>query len=113
MTYHALDQISNYSAGALFTMTVVLQLVLTLGQSPVWAGRGGMLSYVCLFIDATFNFGGVMSFMVNVDQMGSVQAMGATFFQWGGDLPLPLKGALALFLAAVIAGLPEYLWKMD
>lgn len=113
MTYAALDQISSFTPGALFMATIIIQFVLTLGQSPVWTGRGNMLSYTCLLIDTVFNFGGCMAFMANVDQMGSVQSMGVTFFQWSGELPMPLKGVLALFIAAVIAGLPEYLWKLD
>lgn len=113
MTYAAFDQISGWSPGTLFIMTVVAQVILTLGQSPVWRGRGNLMSYTCLVVDAVINFGGVMAFMVNVDQMGSVQSLGATFFGWAGELPLPLKGGLALFFAAVIAGLPEFLWRLD
>lgn len=113
MTYAALDQISDYSPGGLFMLTIVIQIILTLAQSPVWRGRGTIIGYTCLAIDAIFNFGGTMSFMANLDQMGSVQAMASTFFSWSAELPMPLKGVIALFLSAIIAGLPEYLWKLD
>src|SRR5688500_12945520 len=94
MTYAAFDQMTPWSPGSLFLMTAVTQIILTLGQSPVWRGRGGLIAYTCLLVDAVINFGGVMSFMVNVDAMGSVQSLGSTFFGWSGDLPLPMKGVL-------------------
>lgn len=113
MTYAALDQMSDQSAGTVFMLAIGLQVVLTLGQSPVWKGRGNAIGYTCLALDALFNFGGVMSFVVDFDQVGSVQALAATFFETSSAMPMPLKGLLGLFLSAIIAGLPEYLWKLD
>jgi len=113
LTYAALGQISEFSPAQLFLVTLVLQFVLTKAQSPVWHGRGNLIGYTCLFVDTVFNFGGVMAFVANLDQMGSVQALGATFFSSSAAMPMPIKGVLALFFAAVIAGLPEYLWELD
>jgi hypothetical protein len=113
MTYAALDQMSDWSRGSLFMLAIGIQIVLTLGQSPIWKGRGNAIGYTCLAVDSMFNFGGVMAFMVNIDQVGSVRAMAATFFEMDSGMPMPLKGLIALFFAAIIAGLPEYLWKLD
>lgn len=113
MTYAALDQMTDWGPGALFGFTIALQAVLTFGQSPVWSGRGSLISYVMLGIDAVINFGGTMAVLVNLDQMGSVQALSATFADYQGDWPMWLKGIIALLAAALVAGLPEFLWKLD
>jgi hypothetical protein len=113
MTYRALDQMSDWTNGTIFMIAIGLQIALTLGQSPVWRGRGHIIGYACLAIDAIFNFGGVLSFVINMDQMGSIHAMASTFFEMDSEMPGPMKGVIALFIAALIAGLPEYLWKLD
>jgi hypothetical protein len=113
MTYAALDQATAWSAAAVAGVAVALQAVLTLGQSPVWRGRGGLISYALLALDTVINFGGVMAIMANIDDVGSVQALTATFGGWQGEWPAALKGALALLAAAVVAGLPEFLWKLE
>ena len=99
------------SSATAFGAGVALQLVLTLVQSRVWAGRGDLFGYVALFIDALINFGGVMAIMVNVDRVGSVQAFTASTIGYAGAWPDPLKALLALAVACAIAGLPERLWK--
>lgn len=113
MTYAALDVMSGWSGLQLLLLTIVLQIVFTLGQSPVWKGRGSVFGYALLAADTLFNFGGVMAFIVDIDKVGSVQAMAATFLQMDSTMPLLLKGVIALFISALIAGLPEYLWKLD
>lgn len=113
MTREFLGQITPLESGALLLWAFVIQVVLTLGQSPVWRGRGDAISYTCLIADAVINFGGVMFFMANIDDSGSVQALSGAFFGSSGEWPLFVKGLLALFFAAIIAGLPEYLWKLD
>jgi|GEM_PF-7128192 len=113
MTYAALDQMTDWSPGALFGLTLALQIILTVGQSPVWSGRGSMISYALLVVDAVINFGGTMAILVNVDQMGSVMALTATFADYQGAWPMWLKGIVALVAAAIVAGLPEFLWKLD
>jgi len=113
MTYSALDVMSGWSGMQLLLLTIILQIVFTLGQSPVWKGKGGIFGYALLAADTLFNFGGVMSFVVSIDQVGSVQAMAATFFSMDSAMPVVLKGFIALFISAIIAGLPEYLWKLD
>lgn len=113
MTYAALDVMSGWSGMQLLILTIILQIVFTLGQSPVWKGRGDIFGYTLLAADALFNFGGVMSFVVDIDKVGSVQAVAATFFSMDSAMPTMLKGVIALFIATIIAGLPEYLWKLD
>lgn len=113
MTYAALDQMTDWEGGKTLMAAVALQVVLTVGQSPVWRGRGGVISYVMLAVDAVINFGGTMAILANIDQMGSVQAITATFLDYSGDWPGWLKGLLALVAAAFVAGLPEFLWHMD
>jgi len=113
MTYAALDQMTDWNPGALFGLTLALQIILTVGQSPVWSGRGSMISYALLVVDAVINFGGTMAILVNIDQMGSAMALTATFTGWQGIWPMWIKGVLALVAAAIVAGLPEFLWKLD
>lgn len=113
MTYAALDQMTEWGPGSMFGFSLALQAVLTFGQSPVWSGRGSLISYAMLGIDAIINFGGTMAVLVNLDQMGSVQALTATFAEYQGDWPMWLKGIVALGAAALVAGLPEFLWKLD
>lgn len=114
MTVAALSQAAppEMSQGVIVGLALGLQVVLTLGQSPVWAGRGGLISYVLLATDAIINFGGTMAVLANIDDVGSVQAMSATFIGYSGEWPMVVKGVLALFVSAVIAGLPEYLWSL-
>jgi len=111
MTAVAVNEMSGWPAAQSFGAAIVLQVILTLTQSKVWAGRGGIFSYTALFIDAVINFGGVMALLANIDDVGSVQAMSATFAGYSGDWPMWFKGVLAFAASALIAGLPEYLWK--
>lgn len=113
MTYAALDQMTEWGPGTLFGVSLALQAVLTFGQSPVWSGRGSIIAYAMLGIDAVINFGGTMAVLVNLDQMGSVQALTTTFADYNGAWPMWLKGIIALAAAALVAGLPEFLWKLD
>ena len=113
MTYEFFGQITPLAAGQLLLLTMAVQIVLTLGQSPVWRGRGSLISYALLAVDTVINFGGVMFFMANIDQAGSVQALSGALLGSSAPWPIFAKGLLALFFSAVIAGLPEFLWKLD
>jgi hypothetical protein len=113
MTYQFFDQITSVEGPGILLVAIVCQLVLTLAQGPVWRGRGGAIGYTALFIDAVINFGGVMFYLANIDQAGSVQAIMSSFFGMSGELPMIVKAVLALAIAAIVAGLPEYLWKLD
>jgi hypothetical protein len=111
MTAVAVYEMTFWPQSQTFFAAIVLQLALTLIQSDVWIGRGGIFPYSALAIDTTINFGGVMALLANVDNVGSVQAITATFLGYQGDWPMIVKGALALAASALIAGLPEFLWK--
>lgn len=113
MTYAAIDQATPWPAGWVLVAAVALQVVLTVGQSPVWAGRGSLISFTLLALDTIINFGGTMAIFANLDDVGSVQALTATFGGFSGEWPMWIKGCVALFFAAVVAGLPEFLWKLD
>lgn len=113
MTYQFFDQITEATGGGVLMVAVVCQLVLTLAQGPVWRGRGGAISYAALFVDAVINFGGVMFYLANIDQAGSVQAIMSSFLGMSGEMPMIVKATLALIVAAIVAGLPEFLWKLD
>lgn len=113
MTTAALGQMTPLLNGLiLFGLAVGLQIALTVGQTPVWEGRGSLFAYVLLGIDTVINFGGTMAMLVNVDQVGSVQALQATFLGGAGAWPMWAKGVLALMVSAGIAGLPEYFWNI-
>lgn len=105
---------------SILVLAIALQIVLTVAQSPIWMNRfPGMnisfrfFSVACLCIDALINFGGVLDIISRIDQAGSVQAIAVTFFGYAGVWPMWLKGIIAAFVSFVLAGLPEYLWKID
>ena len=108
---HAFFTQMNFGGDYRLFLAVVIQVVLSIGQSPVWSGRGNILSWALLIADAVINFGGCMSFSAGLDKTGSVQALLGSFAGWTGDIPTFIEAFLALFIAAIVAGLPEYLWK--
>jgi hypothetical protein len=110
MTYAAVDQMTAWDSGATIFFAIGLQIALTLGQTPVWAGRGDVFSYAALLTDSVINFGGVFAVLVNLDQMGSLQAL-TSLVGFYGPWPMWVKGVVALAVSALVAGLPEYLWK--
>ena len=113
MTTAAMGQMMPWQNGLiLFGLAVGLQITLTVGQAPVWEGRGSLFAYALLGIDTVVNFGGTMAVLVNVDQVGSVQALQATFLGGAGAWPMWAKGGLSLVVSAGIAGLPEYFWNL-
>jgi hypothetical protein len=112
MTYAAINQMTTMNSFMAALLAVSVQLALTVGQGPVWAGRGGVFAYSLLVIDAIINFGGVMAIFVNVDQVGSVQALQATFIGTSSMWPMWVKGIVALVISAGVAGLPEYFWSL-
>lgn len=121
MTYQFLYQIvgAGLGMGWTFITSLILQIILTYGQSPVWNGRFGAIGVTCLLVDALINFGGVMFFIANIDRAGSVVALVGSFgvqvSNVGGaaslDWPMGVKAIIALVFAAMIAGLPEFFWK--
>lgn len=113
MTFAALDQAVEWNGAQVLGASILIQIALTFGQSPVWRGRGDIFSYTLLITDAVINFGGTMAIMVNIDDVGSVQAISATFANYNGEWPIWIKGLIALVAAAFVAGLPEYLWKVS
>ena len=110
MTHQFFVQI-RFGGEFTFLLAVIVQLVLTVAQGPVWAGRGNIVSYTALALDALVNFGGVLSFVANVDQSGSFQAFTGSLIGWTGNLPFWFEGLAACFLSAIVAGAPEALWK--
>ena len=111
MTAVVITELTEVQGFGAFAAGAALQLVLTFTQSRVWSGRGDIIAYAALAVDAAINFGGVMSVIVNIDRVGSVQALTATMVGYSGAWPMWAKGLLALIIAALIAGLPEKLWK--
>jgi hypothetical protein len=110
MTAVVMTELTGASGFTAIVAGAALQLVLTFTQSRVWVGKGDMIAYAALAVDAIINFGGVMAVMVNIDRVGSVQALTATI-GYNGAWPMWAKGIMALGVAALIAGLPEKLWK--
>lgn len=111
MTYNFFDQIVDLGAGGVILSAAVAQVILTWAQSPVWNGRGGLIGWVALFIDALINFGGIMFFVAGIDRAGSVVALAGSFGASEGEWPMWVKAIIAMALSAIVAGLPEYFWK--
>jgi hypothetical protein len=120
MTFNFMNQTTSGSWEfiQLAAISFGIQLVLTLGQSPIWTGSTktwqiSAMSLFCLVSDVLINFGGALSVMAQVDASGSIQAFSSTFFGTSADFPMWVKGMLALIVSIAIAGLPEYLWRLD
>jgi hypothetical protein len=111
MTAVVITEMTGASGFAVIMGGAAFQLVLTFTQSRVWVGKGDLISYTALLIDAIVNFGGVFSIVVNIDKVGSVQALTITITGYSGDWPMWAKALVALGISAIIAGLPEKLWK--
>jgi hypothetical protein len=88
---------------------VVMQGLLTKGQSKLWRGKASMTSLGCVIIDVLFNAGGIYPYaqrlgatppaIMIADVFGVSSQMGA----WGAMI-------VALALGVLIAGAPEELW---
>jgi hypothetical protein len=78
MTAVVITELTGASGFTAIAGGAALQLVLTFTQSRVWIGKGDAIAYAALAVDAIINFGGVMAVMVNIDRVGSVQALSAT-----------------------------------
>lgn len=111
MTYAFLDQVTDWGGATSLFAAVAGQFLLTKGQSPVWRGDFSVIPVAFLAADAVINFGGCMAVLANIDQAGSVKALAATFVAYEGTWPMPVKGVLALFVASIVAGTPEYFWN--
>ena len=110
MTTNLLWQLGVEQTTASFFYAGLLQLILTLAESAIWQRRGAtIIEWSALALDVFANFGGLWHFVVNIDKVGSWNALEAAFQT---DLsPSTIgKGLLCLLAAVIVAGLPERLW---
>lgn len=110
MTHEFFTQM-NFGGQYRLALVIIIQLILTAGQSPVWYGRGSVISVALLVADALINFGGCLAFTSQLDQTGSIQAFQQSFVGRSGDIPGLVEAIVAACIAALVAGLPEYLWR--
>jgi len=104
----------------LVALSLGTQIVLTLGQSPIWVSRAGkntpqivFMSTFCLVLDVIINFGGAIDVTSKLQVVDSVRDIFATFFGTTPSWPTWVSGIIALIVSAAIAGLPEYLYNLD
>lgn len=100
--------------GAEWTLwgALVLQLILTVGESPLWRGKGRWWHFVVLLFDATTNVGGFYVYVMRLDKTDSWDAFNAGLGTVGGLHPL--AGLLvSLVLGVLTAAAPEFLWRQE
>lgn len=122
LTYSFLDQATSDQLELipLIALSLGTQIVLTLGQSPIWTSRNGkptpqfiFMSMFCLITDVIINFGGAIDVAAQLDMVNSVQDISATFFGATPSWPTWVSGIIALIISIAIAGLPEYLYNLN
>jgi hypothetical protein len=89
---------------------ILLQLILTAGESPLWRGQGQWWHVLILVADTVTNVGGFFSYMLRLDQTDSWAAFNAGLGTTGGLNPLAAL-VLSLGLGILTAAAPEFLWR--
>jgi hypothetical protein len=103
------DSAGNPADWTLFA-ALVLQLIMTAGESPLWRGQGQWWHIVVLVADSVTNVGGFFAYILRLDQTDSWAAFNTGLGTSGGLNPLAAL-ILALALGVVTAAAPEFLWR--
>lgn len=89
---------------------LLLQAILTAGESPIWRGRGEWWHIVVLGFDAVTNVGGFFAYVMRLDQTDSWAAFNQGLGTTGGLNPLAAL-VLSLVVGVLTAAAPEFLWR--
>jgi hypothetical protein len=91
---------------------LILQAILTAGESPLWRGKGQWWHMVILAVDSVTNVGGLFTYMTRLDQTDSWAAFNTGLGTTGGLNPLAAL-LLSLVVGILIAAAPEFLWRQQ
>ena len=89
---------------------IVLQAILTAGESPIWRGRGQWWHIIVLALDSVLNVGGFFVYVMRLDQTDSWAAFNKGLSMTGGLDPLAAL-IVSLVLGVLLAATPEFLWR--
>lgn len=91
---------------------LILQLIMTTGESPLWRGKGRWWHGVVLAFDAITNVGGFFVYVMRLDQTDSWDAFNRGLGVTGGLDPLAGL-VVSLVLGVLTAAAPEFLWRQE
>lgn len=91
---------------------LIVQAIMTAGESPLWRGKGRWWHIVVLVIDAITNVGGFFVYVLRLDQTDSWEALNQGLGTSGGLDPLAAL-VLSLVLGVLTAAAPEFLWRQE
>jgi len=91
---------------------LLLQAILTAGESPLWRGKGRWWHIVVLIFDAITNVGGFFVYVMRLDRTDSWDAFNTGLGTTGGLNPLAAL-VLSLVLGVLTAAAPEFLWRAE
>jgi hypothetical protein len=91
---------------------LILQLIMTAGESPLWRGKGQWWHIVVLAVDSVTNVGGVFVYITRLDQTDSWAAFNQGLGTTGGLNPLAAL-VVSLVIGVLIAATPEFLWRQQ
>jgi hypothetical protein len=91
---------------------LILQAILTAGESPLWRGKGQWWHMVVLAVDSVTNVGGVFVYITRLDQTDSWAAFNTGLGTTGGLNPLAAL-VVSLVVGVIIAAAPEFLWRQQ
>lgn len=111
-TTHLFLQVLTSGADWTLGAAIVLQAILTAGESPLWRGHGQWWHFLVLFFDAVTNVGGFFVYVMRLDQTDSWAAFNAGLGTTGGLNPLAAL-VLSLVLGVLTAAAPEFLWRQE
>jgi hypothetical protein len=111
-TTHLFLGVLTDSADWTLGAALILQAILTAGESPLWRGKGQWWHVVVLAIDSVTNVGGVFVYITRLDQTDSWAAFNQGLGTSGGLNPLAAL-VVSLVVGVIIAAAPEFLWRQQ
>lgn len=89
---------------------LIMQAIMTAGESPIWRGKGEWWHIVVLAVDSVTNVGGFFVYITRLDQTDSWAAFNQGLGMTGGLQPLAAL-VVSLVLGVLVAATPEFLWR--
>lgn len=98
-------------ADEVFLKAGALQLILTIGQRPLWRhSRFAFVGIVFVGVDVFFNFGGIWPFAQNIDKTTAWAAFVAAFYGTQVTALAWARAGFGLIVSLAIAAGVEWLW---
>ena len=111
-TTHLFLQVLTTNAEWTLGAALILQAIMTAGESPLWRGRGQWWHIVVLAVDSVTNVGGFFIYITRLDQTDSWAAFNQGLGTSGGLNPLAAL-IVSLVIGVLVAATPEFLWRQQ